>query len=529
MSLDGIYRVSRSLLDAETWRLVTSLHPSEKAPEQFCETVGSLTAKLGLPGFLADLVRLEWAIFFAGEREAELLKTPSTVAVNPTLVLLELFWKDLSQYFTGKKTDHPGPSIGDETVMVWVDPVTRKVRTERASPEALVSLKIVVEEIDVRDAARLGGTSIGAVDSAVKRAVKKGVLIAPPSGVIRDAAFPRGENIREEFFFTDVFTLQWHITQACDLHCKHCYDRSDRSPLEPDRAFRILDDLHEFCRSRSVSGQISFSGGNPFLYPHFRDLYRAASERGFSLAVLGNPVDRKKVEDLLRIEKPAFFQVSLEGLEKHNDTIRGPGHFRRTIDFLGLLREMRVYSMVMLTLTKDNIGQVIPLADLLRDSVDLFTFNRLALYGEGANLMLPAPEEYETFLEKYLAASEDNPAMALKDNLFNILHYRRKKQLFGGCAGHGCSAALNFLALLPDGEVHACRKFPSLIGNIYRESLSAIYDSEAARRYREGCNSCSSCPIRPVCGGCLAVAGSLGLNIFEDRDPFCFFDKHNQG
>ena len=31
---------------------------------------------------------------------------------------------------------------------------------------------------------------------------------------------------------------------------------------------------------------------------------------------------------------------------------------------------------------------------------------------------------------------------------------------FGGCTGFGCGAAFNFMAVLPDGEVHACRKVP---------------------------------------------------------------------
>ncbi|MBN2516681.1 MAG: SPASM domain-containing protein [Deltaproteobacteria bacterium] len=45
-----------------------------------------------------------------------------------------------------------------------------------------------------------------------------------------------------------------------------------------------------------------------------------------------------------------------------------------------------------------------------------------------------------------------------------------------------------------------CRKFPSLIGNIFEQSLAEIYDSDSARRYRAGTQACRSCPIRPVCG-----------------------------
>ncbi len=327
------------------------------------------------------------------------------------------------------------------------------------------------------------------------------------------------------FLSSSLFTLQWHITQACDLHCKHCYDRSERSPLTLEKGLAILDDLRAFCRSRQVKGQVSFSGGNPLLYPHFTELYRAATERGFGTAVLGNPAPRGRIEELLEIQRPNFFQVSLEGLPDHNDAIRGPGHFERVMEFLGVLRELRIYSMVMLTLTRDNLDQVLPLAEVLRGRTDSFTFNRLSQVGEGAKLQLPSPEAYSAFLEAYLKAEETNPILALKDNLINILYHRQGGDPFGGCTGFGCGAAFNFLTVLPDGEVHACRKFPSLIGNVSGQSLGEIYESEAAQRYRAGTTACRPCPIRPVCGGCLAVVYGHGLDVFKDRDPYCFIEK----
>jgi selenobiotic family peptide radical SAM maturase len=252
------------------------------------------------------------------------------------------------------------------------------------------------------------------------------------------------------------------------------------------------------------------------------DIYRAAVERGFGTAILGNPAPRERIEEIVGVQMPSFFQVSLEGLREHNDSIRGKGHFDRIMQFLGILRELGVYSMVMLTLTRDNMDQVIPLAAELRDRADVFHFNRLALFGEGANLALPDRKRYRQFLEDYLKAAETNPVMGIKENLINVLRAEQGQALFGGCAGYGCGAAFNFVSLLADGEVHACRKLPSPIGNLHRQRLAEIYDSPEARRYRLGPSACRSCDIRPACGGCLASTLSHGLNIFEDKDPFCF-------
>jgi sulfatase maturation enzyme AslB (radical SAM superfamily) len=143
------------------------------------------------------------------------------------------------------------------------------------------------------------------------------------------------------------------------------------------------------------------------------ELYRAAAELGFVTAILGNPSTREQMEQLIDIQMPSFFQVSLEGLQEHNDKIRGTGHFERVIAFLSILRELGIYSMVMLTLTKDNVDQVIPLAAFLRDKTNTFNFNRLAMVGEGSNLKLPSKEQYEAFLKDYLNAGE----LGNKDNL----------------------------------------------------------------------------------------------------------------
>ena len=179
--------------------------------------------------------------------------------------------------------------------------------------------------------------------------------------------------------------------------------------------------------------------------------------------------------------------------------------------------------MVMLTLNRDNMDQVLPLADVLEDRADSFTFNRLATVGEAETLSLPTPQDFKSFLNDYVCAAQSNPVLSLKDNLINLVKAENGLELFGGCTGHGCGAAFNFVSLLPDGEVHACRKFPSMIGNIKEDSLLNIYSASIAQQYRIGSSACRGCDMFTVCRGCPAVVYGMGLDCFESRDPFCFY------
>lgn len=518
------YPACRARLARRTWEDLRVQLDAASDAAAFPEMVDSQAGALQLPGYLADLARLERAVRKARLKGATIPRQVEKLTINPSLELLCLGWQHLTQLITPSAANEArSPEKGEEFVVVWHDLPAGCVRLRVPTKADLLALKLMMEEVPLDQVAAREKVPLRILNEALDQAARRGILLAPMSRLRRDPdVFAIQAGIEERFLTASFFTVQWHITQTCDLHCKHCYDRSPRPPLELTLGLTLLRQLRDFASDRHVQAQVSFTGGNPLLYPHFSELYQGAADLGLNIAILGNPAPRERIKELLAIQKPAYYQVSLEGLPAHNDHIRGAGHFARVLEFLAILKELDVYSMVMLTLTRDNMDQVLPLAEKLRDQVDLFTFNRLSLVGEGASLHMAPREEFAGFLEQYLEAAADNPIIGLKDNLLNIVRLRHGDALFGGCAGHGCGAAFNFVSILPDGEVHACRKFPSPIGNIHDHALAAIYDSETAKRYRSGSAACRDCNIRPVCGGCLAVVNSLGLDCFQDRDPFCF-------
>lgn len=331
--------------------------------------------------------------------------------------------------------------------------------------------------------------------------------------------------LRDRWLFgrkAKAFTLQWHLTNACRFHCKHCYDRTARGAPSWAEALAVLSDFQGFCSKRDVECRISLTGGDPLLYEHFWELYQAIAEARIGVSILGNPIPADVIIRLLRIQKPLYYQVSLEGLREHNDAVRGEGHYDQTIAFLRTARALDLRTHVMLTLTRQNMDQIIPLGDNLRGLTCRFTFNRLSKTGNAADLELPSQREFIAFLNRYLLARLENPVLGVKDNLLSILQRQRGRKPFPGCTGFGCGAAFDFVALLPDGEVHACRKLPSLLGTIRQSTFEEIYNSPAARAYRNGPEGCQRCNLRNVCGGCYAVSQGEGLDPIQDRDPYCF-------
>ncbi len=482
---------------------------------------------LDLPPYLPELIRLESIVEEIRSEPVQITLPGHQPIINPTLQLTQTAFTGLADFFSDNKPlERTAKNIGagEQYICIWQN-IDGDVVVKAAEQHELLALKLVAENVNLEQTALDEQIRIGVLDKALQLAYDEQLVLRPESRLIRNPEiFQATEYVDELKLKSKSFTLQWHITQACDLNCKHCYDRSSRKTLPLDEGIRILDDFRSFCNERYVNGHVTFTGGNPLLYPHFKEIYQAAADRGFGLAILGNPAPKEVLAELVAIQPMKFFQVSLEGLEDHNNEIRGENHYSNILQFLEILKELEIYSMVMLTLTRSNQDQVLKLAELLRGKVDRFSFNRLSMVGEGASLHSVPTKSYRRFLADYTAAAADNPSMGFKDNHLNTLFSQEGSDIMGGCTGFGCGAAFNFITLLAEGEVHACRKLPSYLGDITKQTLSEIYDSDIAEKYRNGCTACNGCKTRAVCGGCLAVTYGIGLDIFNDKDPYCFAD-----
>jgi selenobiotic family peptide radical SAM maturase len=455
------------------------------------------------------------------------VKIPVNVAnfkINPALKILNLSHRTL--LYLQKTGEFPKTKLkkNGQWVIIWLKNTGGGLNFKIASNSDLLALKILSQKDSFEKTCSKLKIPRHKLENNLRYVSKNGIIFAPKSKIRRtskiSAVFPHN---KEKYLTANTFTLQWHITNACELHCKHCYDRSRRSLLTLKQGLVIIKQLSNFCSNKNVKGHICFTGGNPFLHKSFLEIYTEAAKNGFSTSILGNPVSRNKLKEIVSVQMPGYYQVSLEGLKKYNDRIRGRGHFAKTLDFLKVLKNMDISSAVMLTLNEYNINQVIPLAEKLKKFTAHFTFNRLSRTGEGKNMYLPSRSAYKKFLSDYITLSLKNRILGYKDNLLNAALARKGFGVFEGCTGHGCGATFNFVALLPDGEVHACRKFPSLIGNIFKKDLTSIYNSKKAQKYRRGSLECGRCQLRPVCGGCMAVSHSYGRNIFTQKDPHCFF------
>ena len=153
---------------------------------------------------------------------------------------------------------------------MWRVPGDAETRILAASENELLVMKMALEGITVEEAAQTGPAPSINVKRLVGAVSRQGIVLSPTSHLQRRGEpFAGKRDIPKRFLSSDGFTLQWHLTNACELHCKHCYDRTQPSPLLIEQAEQILHDFIAFCHNRRVQGHICLTGGNPFLFHHF--------------------------------------------------------------------------------------------------------------------------------------------------------------------------------------------------------------------------------------------------------------------
>lgn len=120
--------------------------------------------------------------------------------------------------------------------------------------------------------------------------------------------------------------LELQITNACNLRCKHCYI-GDGSSSELSLA-QIRMSLKEFEEMQGL--RVLITGGEPLLHTEFGAVNEMLSDFMVRKALFTNGVALKK-DDLkgLNVEE---IQVSIDGLEKAHDSLRGNGAFKRSME-----------------------------------------------------------------------------------------------------------------------------------------------------------------------------------------------------
>jgi radical SAM/SPASM domain protein of ACGX system len=336
----------------------------------------------------------------------------------------------------------------------------------------------------------------------------------------------------------DYFAIQWHITDVCDQRCKHCYIFSEGHGQLISSTFtqmkECLKNILDFCERIDRTPYIYLTGGDPILHPDFWELLKLFSQNKIRFCIMGNPFHLTdevcaKMKELGCVK----YQLSLDGLEQTHDMFRKRGSFKTTLEKIKVIKNSGMWCAVMTTVSKTNMQEIPELIDLVDSlGVDVYAVGRYCPTSTqkayDPDIHIP-PEEYKNFLqkcwEKYEQHKDSKTTFQLKDHLWALFLYEKGLYNPQPCDGilDGCNCARNHITILPNGDVFACRRMDSKVGNAFTESLYDIWVGENMESYRQydKFEKCSKCNLLSVCRGCPAVTYGYTHNFYAP-DPQCW-------
>jgi radical SAM/SPASM domain protein of ACGX system len=221
-----------------------------------------------------------------------------------------------------------------------------------------------------------------------------------------------------------------------------------------------------------------------------------------------------------------------------HDSFRKQGSFDTTIDKIDCIKNSGMYCAIMSTVSSANMHEFPQIIDLVaKKQVDVFAFGRYCpTSNQKSEEYHIAPLDYKHFLEtcwerfQYYKANGCKTTFQLKDHLWTLLLY--EKGLFTIPQEHdknliydGCHCGIGHMTILPTGDVFACRRMDSKVGNVFENSLYDIFLGENLDKYRlfDNFEKCSKCELKGYCRGCPAVSFGYTGSMYS-ADPQCWKD-----
>ena len=323
------------------------------------------------------------------------------------------------------------------------------------------------------------------------------------------------------------FILQWHISEACNLKCKHCYQENHIPiSLKYDELLNILDQYKELLKKLKVKGHINLTGGEPLLSPYFfllldkfkedRDLYT------FSILTNGTLIDDNMAKKISEYS-PEYVQVSLEGDKRLNDFIRGKGVYKKVGSAIKNLKKYNIFTSISFTATKLNykkFPKVVRYAEKLKVN-NVWSDRYIPLGSNLDNDFLMNIDETKEYLN---IMKKERCRLKSKKSYTNVSMNRALQFIPINDFPYYCTAGKTLLTVMENGDLVPCRRMPIVVGNLLKDNMYNLYNNSDVLKDLRKDNipkDCKDCEHSSLCKGGLKCLTYALTGSYKRKDVGC--------
>ena len=306
------------------------------------------------------------------------------------------------------------------------------------------------------------------------------------------------------------------LLPLCNMNCDMCYIRLSPSEMEAQGRLRSLEEWSQAAEEMKNAGTLFLllTGGEPLLYPEFKQLYLKLKDMGFVITINtnGTLIDEAWA-DFFSDHKPRRINITLYGADDqaYRELCHYPGGFDKVIHAVKLLKERDVDIKLSSSLTRANqndMVRIIGLGEELGIPVRVDTYMMPAVrernrpYDEqsrldpvsAARVRIQAlkQEMGSELFEKYVRKIVFEVEHILPENGPGKVH----------CLAGNCSFTINW-----QGYLRPCVVMSEPSVSVFEEGFEKTWQkvSDAVSEIRTSL-VCNACKYRPICRTCCASA-----------------------
>lgn len=284
------------------------------------------------------------------------------------------------------------------------------------------------------------------------------------------------------------------VTYRCNAHCQMCHIWKFPSKVEEEFSPNVLESLP------SGQSKINITGGEPTLRRDLIDIVEILKPKTSRLEIISNGSYPDRLLQIARRHPDMTFRISLEGLPKISDEIRGleNGFDRGLRAILGLL-DLGVKDVgISMTISDQNVKDLVPFYHFAARMGIEFTQcvpHNSHYFHKFDNKITDVAEwesEVKEFIRALLMSKRRDPRLRIKDwfraylNMGLLLHVTLGKRPLA------CGAGKDFFFVDPFGDILPCNGMEAKesMGNLNNSTFQEIWHSEQASIVRKHVAQC---------------------------------------
>lgn len=314
-------------------------------------------------------------------------------------------------------------------------------------------------------------------------------------------------------------TTGFELTPHCNFKCDMCYVRKDSEQTStPTKSILPLDFWKSIAlQFKALGGYfITLTGGEPLLYPHFKELYTFLSHQGFSIRINTNGyLINEEYADLFAAYKPRRINISYYG--SSNETYQnlchvneGHDHFMHAVK---LLKERNIDVCLNYTLIQKNQPDFEDMFSWAKtENIPIQIVHYIALpcrdYVDGKQILsirnTPQKAAENAYIYKMRKKGDEEFNLWTKEmrEYLTSPYYPEIDGCDLFCNAAKCSCWVNW-----QGELQPCVDLTAPTFSLEQLSFAEAWKNlvHAAKEFPVH-TECKNCKLKPLCHVCYATA-----------------------